>query len=154
MSYSLVCVHASLTTEDVACPACLAVHLHFTFLFNMASIAPGGLGTYVHDVASHTSFFQASLISSSHCPVQTACAHKHVATHASSCSGLEVVDLQEPRKRDWELLSCCAGQLSSQNLSFLDGATHTQSFENSPHTSWHNIHAQNLVWFQFSCTLF
>ena len=48
--------------------------------------APAGPLTFFHEVASHTCLFHAALMSSSHCPVQTACAWKHVAAHANSCS--------------------------------------------------------------------
>ena len=48
--------------------------------------AHAGPLTSVHDVASHTCLFQASLTSASHCPVHTACAQKHVTAHASSWS--------------------------------------------------------------------
>ena len=48
--------------------------------------APAGPLTFAHDVASQTCRFHVSLTSSSHCPTQTACAKKHAAAHANSCS--------------------------------------------------------------------
>ena len=66
-------------TTDLAWAACLAVHLWLTLSFQQSL-------TCVHDLASHTCLFHASLKKSAHCPVQTPCAQKHVAPHASSCS--------------------------------------------------------------------
>ena len=72
--------------------------------------APAAPISFPRDAASQMCLLHASLMSSSHCPVHTACAQKIVVA-------LLIADFQEERQQNRWLLSRRASQLSSQYFS-------------------------------------